>query len=70
MKKQFPTPLYIFCDGLSRKLAAQLADLLCEHFELVEFDDNNLTIIAHKPLNNRHYDLAWRLLDKYCVKVS
>ena len=61
-------PLKIDCDGLSQKLIFDLADRLRLHF--VDVDVFGDEISASKPLNHYHYDMAWRILDKFGVKVT
>lgn len=68
MKRQFPTPLHIDCDGLSKKRAIELADQLVDFFDTVEFWCDE--IIAHKPRGEYRYELAWRVIDKYSVRWS
>ena len=61
-------PLKIDCDGLSQKLVFDLADRLRLHFVDVEVFGNEIS--ASKPLSHYHYDEAWRILDKFGVKVT
>ena len=68
MKKKFPLPLTVNCKGLSRKLIADLADRLSMLFEDVSIEGDD--IIAHKPLGMNRYEHAWRLFDKFGVKVD
>lgn len=68
MKRYFPIPLRIDCGGLSMKRAIELADKLVEHFDKVELWCDE--IVAHKPINYLHYELAWRILDCFGVKVT
>lgn len=68
MKKNFPLPLQINCDGFDKKLIQELADRLSIHFDTVTiFADE---IIASKPIDLRHYEKAWNILDRFHVKVS
>lgn len=68
MKKSFPPPLKIDCDGLSKKLTRDLADRLSLHFFDVDiFGD---TIYAAKPVNYFRYEKAWKILDEFGVTVS
>lgn len=67
MKRNFPLPLVIDCDGLSKKLIADLADRLAMHFENVKIEGDD--IVAEKPLGFSHYDTAWQILDRFGVKV-
>lgn len=69
MKKELPTPLTIDCDGLSRKRTLELFGRLRAHFERVDLWGDD-TIIASKPLDLVHYDVAWQILDRYGVKVD
>lgn len=61
-------PLKIDCDGLSQKLIVDLADRLRLHF--VDVDVFGETIYAANPLGKNHYDAAWRILDRFGVKVA
>lgn len=68
MKKKLPLPLVIDCDGLSKKLTAELADRLSMHFKDVKIWSDEIE--ASKPLNGWHYEQAWLELDKFGVKVA
>ena len=61
-------PLKINCEGLSKKLIAELADRLSMHFESVRTwgDDE---IEADNPLGNYRYDTAWEIIDTFGVKA-
>ena len=67
MKRYFPPPLRIDCDGLSKKRTIELADLLVEHFDKVELWCDE--IVAHKPLSMEHYAIAWRIIDRFAVSA-
>ena len=67
MKFQQP-PLRVDCDGLSRKLIAELAYQLTPFFTVTELVDK--IIYCHKPRSSWHYNIAWRILDKFAVKVT
>ena len=67
MKKKFPLPLTICCDGLSKKLIADLADRLAMCFETVKIEGDD--IVAEKPLGFSQYDTAWQIIDRFGVKV-
>lgn len=69
MKKHFPIPLQIDCDGLSRKRILELFGRLKAHFVNAELLDDD-TIVVSKPIDLQHYDAAWQLIDKYGVKVA
>ena len=58
-------PLKINCDGLSKKLIADLADRLSLHFEDVKAWGDEIS--AESPLDSHHYNDAWRILDKFGV---
>ena len=68
MKRQFPLPLQIDCDGLSRKRTLELVGRLRAHFADVQFWGDEIT--AGKPLDLQHYIAAWQILDRYGVKVT
>lgn len=63
MKKTFPRPLTIRCEGLSKAIIADLADRLCLLFEDVTIEDDE--IICAAPLSGHHYEQAWQLIDSY-----
>ena len=58
----------IDCDGLSKKRTIELADNLVEHFDEVELWCDEIT--AHKPRNEYHYGLAWRIIDRFGVVAT
>lgn len=60
-------PLKITCDGLSQKLIADLADRLRLHFVDVEVFGED--IFASKPISHYGYEMAWKILDAFGVKV-
>ena len=67
MKKNFPLPLTIDCEGLSKKIIADLADRLAMHFVDVKvFGDD---IEAYKPLSMADYSAAWNIIDRFGVKA-
>ena len=68
MKRQFPLPLKIDCVGLSSKLINDLADRLALHFDTVAIWGDEIT--AANPLDMAHYDIAWRIIDRFGVKAS
>lgn len=65
MKRKFPLPLTINCDGLSKKRTVELANLLVPHFDQVSLCGED--IVADKPLSGFHYDAAWKILDRYGI---
>lgn len=69
MKKKFPLPLKVNCEGLSRKLIDDLADQLRHHFRDVQicWEDE---ITAVDPLGYTHYEIAWRILDRFGVRAT
>lgn len=68
MKREFPLPLNINCDGLSQKRITELADRLSLHFADVKiFGDD---IVATRPLSLNHYEAAWQIIDRYGVKAA
>ena len=67
MKKNFPLPLTIDCEGLSKKSIADLADRLSMHFVDVKIWGEE--IIAHKPLSMANYSAAWNIIDRFGVKA-
>ena len=68
MKKKFPLPLKINCEGLSRKLIDDLADQLRIHFRDVRIWEDEIT--AANPLGGMHYEIAWRIIDRFGVYGS
>ena len=62
-----PKPLQIDCDGLSKKLVAELADRLSMHFMDVKIWND--TIEAANPLDSHHYSEAWHAIDHFGVKA-
>ena len=60
-------PLLIDCDGLSKKLVADLADRLSMHFMDVKIWSD--TIESANPLDDYHYSKAWHTIDKFDVKA-
>ena len=68
MKKKFPLPLIIDCEGLSRNRMIELVGRLKAHFVKVDFSDEEIT--AEDPLDLNHYHAAWSILDAYGVKVT
>ena len=68
MKKHFPLPLNIDCSSVSQKRIQKLADILPVYFSKVEVWDDEIT--AGKPKSPHHYEDAWRMLDRYEVKVT
>lgn len=68
MKKKFPLPLKVNCEGLSRKLIDDLADQLRHHFRDVQiWEDGEIT--AANPLGGGHYEIAWRIIDRFGVRA-
>lgn len=67
MKHSFPK-LKIDCDGLSKKAISELADRLRLHF--FDIDILGDTIYASKPVNYFRYEMAWKILDDFGVKVT
>ena len=65
--KNFPLPLKIDCQFLGDSLIAELKYLLSSHFARVEQLTD--TLWAIKPRDAWHYGRAWRILDRYGVKV-
>lgn len=65
--KSFPLPLKIICKGFSEKKIYQLVDDIYIYFDTVEI--YNDILYAIKPLSDRHYHKAWKVLDRYGVKV-
>ena len=68
MKRTFPLPLQIDCEGLSKKLIAELADRLSMHFENVSVIGTDIE--AGNPISPEHYFAAWKIFDKFGVKVT
>lgn len=68
MRKELPIPLSINCKGLSPRRIQKLVDILPVYFSKVEVWDDEIT--AGKPKSLRHYEDAWRMLDRYEVKVT
>lgn len=68
MKKKFPLPLKVNCEGLSRKLIDDLADQLRHHFRDVQIWEDEIT--AANPLGGGHYEIAWRILDRFGVNAT
>lgn len=68
MKRTFPIRLQINCEGLSKKLIAELADRLSMHFENVSVFGTDIE--AGNPISQEHYFIGWKILDKFGVKVT
>lgn len=66
-KQRLPLPLEIDCTGLSVKLIRDIADRLRLHFVDVVIAGTDIT--ASNPLNQRHYDAAWNIIDSFGVKA-
>ena len=60
-------PLKINCEGLSKKLIADLADRLSMHFMDVRIWADEIE--AGKPLGGYHYGTAWKIIDKFGVQA-
>ena len=67
MKKRFPLPLQIDCNGLSAGAIQELADRLCFCFYDVTIWGDEIT--AANPVSGDRYIAAWNILDRYGVKV-
>ena len=65
MKKKIPLPLKVNCEGLSRKLINDLADQLRHHFRDVQIWGDEIT--AAGTLGYTHYEIAWRIIDRFGV---
>lgn len=68
MKHKLPTPLTIDCSGLCPKRAQLLHERMKRCFAKVEVWGDEIT--AGKPKSPHHYEDAWRMLDRYEVKVT
>lgn len=67
LRDRLPLPLEIDCAGLSGKLIRDLADRLKPHFANVKREGTDIT--AASPLNQKHYDAAWNIIDRFGVKA-
>lgn len=68
MKKKLPLPLSIDCGGLSKKHFKMLVEQLQFYFDEVEVWSD--VIMASKPRSMGRYGEAWRVFDRYSVKVQ
>lgn len=68
--KSFPVPLIVDCSFLGESLIRELRYRLEKHFKDVErFNNSSDTLWCIKPLSERDYHRAWKVLDRYGVKV-
>ncbi len=67
LRHRLPLPLEIDCAGLSGKLIRDLAARLSLHFVDVKLSGTDIT--AGNPLNQKHYDAAWNIIDRFGVKA-
>ena len=65
--KTFPLPLKIICKGFSEKKISRLADDIGDYFDELEL--YNDILYAIRPLSERDYNKAWKVFDRYGVKV-
>ena len=67
MKKDFPLPLVLDCDGLSSKLVEELGDELRLSFEVVDISGDEIT--ARVPSRSDYHDDVESLIKTYDVQV-